>query len=295
MPMSTAMTTEKPQRVTSFLVVRDGASPDWVAIWDTVEITVGRHDSQDIEVRDAEVSRKHCVFRQKGGLFTLEDLGSALGTKVNGHPIKVHELKSGDVAEIGSLKVKFGQTPNPIKPGSQQGRNVRFASQLKRLASKAPESAENGRTMMAIDLDDSMAGAPSTLPKTVPRARAVSLDGQLEELEDPNALSLAPQARNLDAEIDDGLGPATDAAPLSPPPVPPPLPRASSGPGPAPLANRGPLPPTTAPRAASGEARVQLVLEVAGPAEQVEALIAAVCGKPIQVYPLTLFVKDTRS
>ena len=292
--MNPAMGTEKTPKVTSFLVVRDGASPDWVAIWDTVEITVGRHESQDIEVRDAEVSRKHCAFRQKGGVYTLEDLGSALGTKVNGHPIKVHELKSGDVAEIGSLKVKFGQTPNAIKPGSQQGRNVRFASQLKSFGSKAPAAAENGRTMMAIDLEDSMSGgAPPTLPKTVPRARAVSLDGRLEELDDPNNLSLgAPPVRNLDAAIDDGLGPPAGAASLVPP-----VPLAGAGqplaPG-KPIASRGPLPPPV-PRGATGETRVQLVLEVAGPAEQVEGLIAAVCGKPIQVYPLTLFVKDTRS
>ena len=290
------MGTEKQQRLTSFLVVRDGVNPDWVAIWDTVEITVGRHESQDIEVQDAEVSRKHCVFRQKGGEFTLEDLGSALGTKVNGHPIKVHELKSGDVAEIGSLKVKFGQTPNAIKPGSKQGANVRFASQLKNFGSKAPAAAaESGRTMMAIDLDDSMAGAKPAQPKTAPRARAVSLDGSLEELDDPNGISLGgPALRSPDAANDQGL-----ARPAGPPPLPPAPPRSASGPPPlsanTPLANRGPL-PATAPRAAgTGEARVQLVLELAGPAEQVEALIAAVREKPIQVYPLTLIVKDPRN
>jgi predicted component of type VI protein secretion system len=287
------MGAEKQQRLTSFLVVRDGVNPDWVAIWDTVEITVGRHETQDIEVRDAEVSRKHCVFRSKGGAYTLEDLGSALGTKVNGHPIKVHELKSGDVAEIGSLKVKFGQTPNPIKPGSKQGANVRFASQLKSFGGKAPaDAAESGRTMMAIDLNDSMAGAPPTLPKVAPRARAVSLDGSLEELEDPNGISLGgPPVRNLDASLDDGLGPPTGA-----PPLPPTAPRSSPAHAPlsasAPLASRGPLPPPV-PQVA-GEARVQLVLEVAGPTAQVEAFIAAVREKPIQVYPITFFVKDPR-
>jgi pSer/pThr/pTyr-binding forkhead associated (FHA) protein len=107
------MGSEKPQKVTTFLVVRDGVKPDWVAIWDTVEITVGRHETQDIPVREAEVSRKHCVFRQKAGVYTIEDLGSALGTSVNGEPIKLHELKSGDVVAVGSFKIKFGQTPSP--------------------------------------------------------------------------------------------------------------------------------------------------------------------------------------
>ena len=281
---------EKPQKNTTFLVIRDGVKPDWVAIWDTVEITVGRHESQDIAVREAEVSRKHCVFRQKNGVYTLEDLGSALGTSVNGEPIKVHELKSGDVIAVGSLKIKFGQTASPVKPGS----NVRFASQLKGFSVPgAPANAESGRTMMAIDLNDSMSGTPPTLPKA-PRTRAVSLDGRLEDVDVPD-LSVAdlglggPAAvRDLDASLadfDDGLGPP--AQPLAPP-----APRASAGAPRAPVA--APL-ASTLPRAApSGDVRVQLVLEVAGPAAQVEALVAAVRDKPIQVYPLTLCVKDPR-
>src|SRR4029450_13468422 len=155
-----SMGSEKAQKNTTFLVVRDGVKPDWVAIWDTVEITVGRHESQDIAVREAEGSRKHCVFRQKGGVYTLEDLGSALGTSVNGEPIKVHELKSGDVISVGSFKMKFGQTASPIQPGA----NVRFASQLKGFSVPGSKpNAEGGRTMMAIDLNDSMSGAQSTL------------------------------------------------------------------------------------------------------------------------------------
>jgi len=274
------MGSEKPQKVVTFLVVRDGVKPDWVAIWDTVEVTVGRHESQDIPVRESEVSRKHCVFRQKSGVYTLEDLGSALGTTVNGEPIKVHELKSGDVIEVGSLKIKFGQTGNPIKPGA----NVRYASQLKGFAVPGVKmNAEGGRTMMAIDLNDSMSGAQSTLPKSTPKPRAVSLDGRLEEADVPDlsgdlALGGAAPVRDLDASLadfDDGLGPP--AQPLAAP-----APRASA---PVSLAATTPRPAPT------GDVRLQLVLEVSGPSAQVEALLSAVADKPIQVYPLTLCVK----
>ena len=80
-------------------------------------------------MREAEVSRKHCVFRQKGGVYTVEDLGSALGTCVNGDPIKVHELKSGDVVEVGSLKIKFGQTHEPDQAGRERPTTLRLAAQ----------------------------------------------------------------------------------------------------------------------------------------------------------------------
>ena len=285
------MGSDKPHKTTTFLVVRDGVKPDWVAIWDTLEITVGRHESQDIAVREAEVSRKHCVFRQKGGVHTLEDLGSALGTSVNGDPIKLHELKSGDVIAVGSLKIKFGQTASPVKPGA----NVRFASQLKGFNMPgAPANAEGGRTMMAIDLNDSMSGTLPTAP-SAPRARAVSLDGSLEDAEVPDLsgadLGLGGPAavRDLDASLadfDDGLGPP--AQPLG---APAPRPSASAPRAPA-VAT--PLAPTLPRAAPSGDVRVQLVLEVAGPAAQVEALVVAMRDKPIQVYPLTLCVKDPR-
>jgi predicted component of type VI protein secretion system len=274
------MGTEKPQRSTAFLVVRYPGDPDWVAIWDTVEITVGRQEGQDIAVSDAEVSRKHCVFRQKGGVFTLEDLGSALGTRVNGAPVqKSHELSSGDVAEIGSLKVKFGLTTQAVKPGG----HVRFASQLKGFG--APDDDPGNRTMMAIDLhDDPLASAAPTLAKQVARARAVSLDGRLEDadapdLVDPGELGGPPGVRDLDAalagDFDDGLGP------LPPPPV-------------SPIRTSAPIAKPGSPRSATGDVRVQLVLEVAGPAAQVEALVAAIREKPISAYPLTLCVKDPR-
>jgi predicted component of type VI protein secretion system len=284
------MGSEKAQKASTFLVIRDGVKPDWIAIWDTVEITVGRHESQDIAVREAEVSRKHCVFRQKGGVYTLEDLGSALGTSVNGEPIKVHELKSGDVIAVGSLKIKFGQTASPVKPGA----NVRFASQLKGFnVPGAAKNAEGGRTMMAIDLNDSMTGSPATAP-SAPRTRAVSLDGRLEDADVPDLsgtdLGLGGPAavRDLDASLadfDDGLGPP--AQPLGAP-----APRASVSAPRAPIA--APLAPTLQRAAPSGDVRVQLVLEVAGPAAQVEALVAAVREKPIQIYPITLCVKDPR-
>jgi predicted component of type VI protein secretion system len=297
------MPSEKPTRITTFLVVRDGVKPDWVAIWDTIEITVGRHESQDIAVREAEVSRKHCVFRQKNGVYTLEDLGSALGTQVNGESIKLHELASGDVISVGSFKMKFGQTPNPIKPGA----NVRFASQLKGFSVPgSPADAQGGRTMMAIDLDDTGGTKPSA-PKSAPKPRAVSLDGTLEESDSPDDLSgdlglgEGPAVRDLDAalaDFDDGLGPSpTQTLPK------PAAPRAS-GRAPHAVAAQVPLTAASTPLASaptvprvsapSGDVRVQIVLEISGPSEQVEALVAAVRDKPIQAYPLTLCVKDPR-
>ena len=101
------------QRTSTYLVIRLGGEPERAVVWDTLDISVGRLDSQDLVVPDPEVSRKHAVFHRDGERFTLEDLGTGLGTLVNGEPISTHELQHGDVIQIGKLEpgagVKFSQ------------------------------------------------------------------------------------------------------------------------------------------------------------------------------------------
>jgi hypothetical protein len=94
--------------------------------------------------------------------------------------------------------------------------------------------------------------------------------------------------RDLDASlVDFEIALAPPAEPLAASPK-----RSSNSAPHAPVA--APLPPTAPRVAPSGDVRVQVVLEVAGPQAEVEALLAAVREKPIQVYPLTLCVKDPR-
>ncbi len=258
------MDTGKQPRITSYLVFRHGDEPEQVVLWDTVEITVGRHDSQDIVVPDSEVSREHAVFRHKGDRFTIEDRGTGLGTLVNGEPVRLHELQPDDIIAIGMLKLKFGQTTKSIKPGG----NIRFASQLKGFGVPDAPDGAGGRTMMAFNAEDSLLSSSApTLIKEIPRARAVSADGILEEVETPDILGSedfdlgAPEIRDLDEDLaqdlDSCLGPVS-------------------------------------PEVSTAETSVRLVLEVAGPAEQVEALLTAIRDKRIEVPPITLCVRDPR-
>ena len=107
------MADQGPPRITSFLVVRLGVETERVIIWDTLEITVGRLDTQDIVVPDPEVSRRHAVLQRGGQDFLVEDLGSPLRTLVNGEPIKTQQLAAGDLITIGLLELQFGQTTDP--------------------------------------------------------------------------------------------------------------------------------------------------------------------------------------
>lgn len=62
------------------------------------EQQVGRTGDSDIVIDDARVSRKHAMIRVSGETVTVEDLGSANGTTVNGLPASgVVTLSNGDI------------------------------------------------------------------------------------------------------------------------------------------------------------------------------------------------------
>src|SRR5437879_11897635 len=51
------------------------------------ETQIGRESSNDIEVRDLSVSRRHCTILRRGPDFVLLSLESTNGTRVNGIPM----------------------------------------------------------------------------------------------------------------------------------------------------------------------------------------------------------------
>ena len=65
------------------------------------EMRIGRSSDCEITIEDAKVSRKHAVFRVEGETVTVEDLGSANGTLVNGQRIAgATTLAHGDALEF---------------------------------------------------------------------------------------------------------------------------------------------------------------------------------------------------
>lgn len=69
------------------------------------DLLVGRHQSADIVLQAAEISRKHAAFLVKDQALWVQDLQSSNGTFVNDLQIE-HEtlLKQGDIVQFASLK-----------------------------------------------------------------------------------------------------------------------------------------------------------------------------------------------
>lgn len=81
-------------------------------------LTVGRAPDGDLVLEDQNVSRRHAVL-QRGidDVFTVSDLGSANGTRVNGRPLEMpRRLRHGDIVSVGSATLTFQEHPSPGLP-----------------------------------------------------------------------------------------------------------------------------------------------------------------------------------
>ena len=70
--------------------------------------TIGRSRECDIVLDDAGASRRHAEFRPDPDGWTLRDLASTNGVRVNGRPVHGSQpLRQGDRVEIGSTEIVF--------------------------------------------------------------------------------------------------------------------------------------------------------------------------------------------
>jgi Protein of unknown function (DUF3662)/FHA domain len=72
-------------------------------------MVIGRSKDCDIQVADANVSRRHAEVRQEGAAYWVVDLDSTNGTEVNGRRLKRAKLRPGDTITVGSTELQFKQ------------------------------------------------------------------------------------------------------------------------------------------------------------------------------------------
>lgn len=70
-------------------------------------VTIGRLPDCDVVVKDKGASRRHAQIKRKGDGYTLTDLGSTNGTRLNGQTVQSAELSGGDRITIGTTVLEF--------------------------------------------------------------------------------------------------------------------------------------------------------------------------------------------
>ncbi len=73
---------------------------------------IGRTDDNDVVINHRSISRNHAqIVRDDAGRFTIADLQSANGVRVNGEDYGKVELRRGDTVDLGHVRLRF------VEPG----------------------------------------------------------------------------------------------------------------------------------------------------------------------------------
>lgn len=94
---------------TGQLVILNGGFEGMTYELTSEETMIGRNPTTDITLLDEGISREHALilFDEDEGTYSIEDLQSTNGTKVNGRRVFSAELAGGDEIQIGLTHFRF--------------------------------------------------------------------------------------------------------------------------------------------------------------------------------------------
>ncbi len=231
----------------AWLTVLDGFRPGRQLILSQPATVLGRgdhlplpfigHSAQDIDAEHVRISR------DDSGEYAIEDLGSRLGTLLNGAPIHgVVRLKDGDLIRLGGNIVRFSQRGTAV--GQE---HTRGAAALRpesspplasgtTMASPPPPPVVPGAPPVVSGVNSGGSGSSSAMPPSPPLPRPAQ--PQPSQPPSPPASTLSPPAST----------PSLAAGAVTPTPSTPPPPPAVGSPPQAPRVNpRIPPPPPPPP------------------------------------------------
>jgi predicted component of type VI protein secretion system len=84
---------------------------------------VGRHESCDVVIDHAGLSKRHCVLIRTDGLLVIRDLATTNGTKVKGQRIRWAALLPEDRVSLGGYKLRIYLGSDDMPSPSEQRRS----------------------------------------------------------------------------------------------------------------------------------------------------------------------------
>ena len=71
------------------------------------EVHIGRELDNTLRLADPSISRHHCVIRQTGNGYEVQDLQSSNGVLLNGSRVQTSPLRDGDRVTLGQIQITF--------------------------------------------------------------------------------------------------------------------------------------------------------------------------------------------
>lgn len=149
-------------------------------------LLVGRGESCDLVLRDADASREHAeIVRDLDGVL-IRDLGSKNGIVVNGRPARERRLRDGDQVVIGATTCAFEEPADRALEALAEEEDVEWTPPPPAVAPEEPRAAapesSAGRDATAPAADAPVgptaepAGEPARPAKTKPATSGVGAD-----------------------------------------------------------------------------------------------------------------------
>lgn len=87
------------------------------------KFAIGRHSENDLSISNSSVSRQHAKIERFGDIFVISDVGSSLGTKINGAELtEPKALEKGDKITLGNeVKVEVELISDSDKAAEPSG------------------------------------------------------------------------------------------------------------------------------------------------------------------------------
>ncbi len=169
------------------LVQESGAEPREFDLVDA-EVHIGRELDNALRIPDPSISRHHCVIRQTGTGYEIQDLQSSNGVLLNGNRVQASPLKHGDRVTLGQIQITF------LDPASDEGATVAIQAM----------GEGNPAGTVRMSADQMAAVKASIAPKAAPPEPAK-----------PPVAPKAPEAPQFGHFTDPGQSPATPGAAMS--------------------------------------------------------------------------------
>ncbi len=178
------------------------------------QMIVGRTDENDLVINHRSISRNHAKVTRdpESGRYTISDLQSSNGVRVNGQDYGKVELRRGDTVDLGHVRLRF------VEPGED------FIFARDAVIADIPDTGGRRGLLVALVLGVVLLGAAGAFvllnkKDSAPVAGGSGTNGQLDEPKGSDVVA----TRNGSDTIDNGSGgivtpdvPADAAEPVKP-------------------------------------------------------------------------------
>lgn len=171
-------------------------------------IVVGRGTACDWQLDDGSLSRRHAQFRWNGRALTVEDLGSANGTRVGGRPARGETpVDPGEPVQLGTVVItlELKTEPKPAAQGPTSDEATRLVQQPEHAASGAEVTQIPAAPTVVRSPPPPMGGAAKPAAAVFTPERDAAQPDEPTRSWDPRAALVKAPQKAFDWELLDSL------------------------------------------------------------------------------------------